>query len=70
MFNIALKDEQNFVRITETAQGIFERTKAREIQLSRLLTFYVSGGLLFILLPGRVSRRLELVSISGRLAGR
>lgn len=33
------------VRITETAEEIFERTKVREIQLSRLLVFHILGGL-------------------------
>jgi hypothetical protein len=34
------------VRPTElTAEEIFERAKSRELRLSRLLMFYISGGL-------------------------
>jgi hypothetical protein len=51
-----------------TAQQIFERTKARELQLSRLLVFYISGGLLFMLLPGTFLGVWNLISISGRRA--
>ena len=36
----------------ETPLQIFERTRIRELQLSRLLIFFISGGLLFMLLPG------------------
>lgn len=51
-----------------TAQQIFERTKLREMQLSRLLMFYISGGLLFMLLPGTFLGVWNLISISGRRA--
>jgi len=68
MLNTAQKDESDLVRITESAQAIFERTKAREIQLSRLLVFYISGGLLFMLLPGTFLGVWNLVSISSRRA--
>lgn len=53
---------------TETPQEIFERTRAREVQLSRLLIFFISGGLLFMLLPGTFLGVWNLVSISGRRA--
>ena len=68
MFNTALKKDLDVLRITETAEEVFERTKAREIQLSRLLVFYISGGLLFMLLPGTFLGVWNLVSISGRRA--
>lgn len=51
-----------------TAEQIFERTKVRELQLSRLLMFYISGGLLFMLLPGTFLGVWNLISISGRRA--
>ena len=66
MLNTALKGERDLVRITETAEEIFERTKVREIQLSSPLVFYISGGLLFMLLPGTFLGVWNLVSISGR----
>ena len=53
---------------TETPQEIFERTRAREVQLSRLLIFFISGGLLFMLLPGTFLGVWNLVSISSRRA--
>lgn len=59
---------QSFILTTETPDQIFERTKAREIQLSRLLMFYISGGLLFMLLPGTFLGVWNLLSISGRKA--
>ena len=49
-----------------TADQIFERTKVRELQLSRLLVFYISVGLLFMLLPGTFLGVRNLISISGR----
>jgi len=55
-------------QISETPEQIFERTKAREIQLSRLLVFYITGGLLFMLLPGTFLGVWNLVFISGRRA--
>jgi uncharacterized protein involved in response to NO len=51
-----------------TAEEIFERAKSRELQLSRLLMFYISGGLLFMLLPGTFLGVWNLISISGRHA--
>ncbi len=33
---------------SETSEQIFERTRAREVRLSRLLIFFISGGLLFM----------------------
>jgi hypothetical protein len=60
--------ENGPVRIGESASEIFERTKAREIRLSRLLVFYITGGLLFMLLPGTFLGVWNLVSISGRRA--
>jgi hypothetical protein len=57
------------VRPTDrTAEEIFERAKSRELQLSRLLMFYISGGLLFMLLPGTFLGVWNLISISGRRA--
>src|SRR6516164_5791125 len=57
------------VRPTErTADEIFEGAKARELQLSRLLMFYISGGLLFMMLPGTFLGVWNLISISGRHA--
>jgi len=55
-------------QISETPEQIFERTKAREIQLSRLLVFYITGGLFFMLLPGTFLGVWNLVFISGRRA--
>ena len=51
-----------------TAEQVFERTKVRELRLSRLLMFYISGGLLFMLLPGTFLGVWNLISISGRRA--
>jgi len=51
-----------------TAEEIFARVSAREQKLSRLLVFYISGGLLFMLLPGTFLGVWNLVSISGRRA--
>jgi len=59
---------QTTMQSSETPEQIFERTKAREIQLSRLLVFYIVGGLLFMLLPGTFLGVWNLVSISGRRA--
>src|SRR5664279_3576110 len=52
----------------ETPQQVFERTRAREVQLSHLLIFFISGGLLFMLLPGTFLGVWNLISISGRRA--
>ena len=49
-----------------TAEEIFARASVREQKLSRLLVFYISGGLLFMLLPGTFLGVWNLVSISGR----
>lgn len=49
-------------------EQIVERVKRREIQLSRLLVFYICGGLLFMLLPGTFLGVWNLISISGRRA--
>jgi len=68
MFHTIHKEEDDLVRIAETPDEIFERTRAREIQLCRLLVFYISGGLLFMLLPGTFLGGWNLVSISGRRA--
>ena len=51
-----------------TAEEIFARISVREQKLSRLLVFYISGGLLFMLLPGTFLGVWNLVSISGRRA--
>jgi hypothetical protein len=56
------------INTRETAEQIFERTKAREIRLSRLLICYIVGGLIFMLLPGTFLGVWNLVSISGRRA--
>jgi len=56
------------IRKPESAEQIFARTSAREVQLSQLLIFYISGGLLFMLLPGTFLGVWNLVSISGRRA--
>jgi hypothetical protein len=64
----ALAAPQNVVRIKGTPDEIFQRAKSREIQLSRLLVFYIAGGLLFMLLPGTFLGVWNLVFISGRKA--
>ncbi len=53
---------------TETAEEIFERTRAREVELSSLLIFFICGGLLFMLLPGTFLGVWNLISISDRRA--
>jgi uncharacterized protein involved in response to NO len=65
---MTLTQAQAVTREPETAQQIFDRTSAREIQLSRLLIFFISGGLLFMLLPGTFLGVWNLVSISSRRA--
>ena len=45
-----------------TAEEIFARVSVREQKLSRLLVFYISGGLLFMLLPGTFLGVWNLVS--------
>src|SRR5271166_1285567 len=59
---------QAFARESETPEQVLARTSAREVQLSRLLIFFISGGLLFMLLPGTFLGVWNLVSISGRRA--
>ena len=51
----------------ETSEQI-ARTNAREVQLSRLLVFFISGGLLFMLLPGTFLGVWNLIFISSRRA--
>jgi uncharacterized protein involved in response to NO len=50
------------------AEEIFARVSLREQKLSRLLVFYISGGLLFMILPGTFLGVWNLISISGRRA--
>jgi hypothetical protein len=64
------KKEHDLIRTAETAEEIFERTKAREIQISRLLVFYISSGLLLMLLPGAFLGVWNLVAISSRRAAK
>src|ERR1039458_7424088 len=52
----------------ETPEQIFARTSAREVQLSCLLIFFISGGLMFMLLPGTFLGVWNLISISDRRA--
>ena len=59
---------QTFASEPETPEQIFARTSAREVQLSRLLIFFISGGLLFMLLPGTFLGVWNLISISDRRA--
>src|SRR5215472_15311290 len=54
--------------VTKFSQLTYEQTKAREVQLSRLLMFYIIAGLLFVLLPGTFLGVWNLISISGRHA--
>lgn len=58
----------NADRMVETPEEIFERTRAREVQLSRLLIFFICGGLLFMLLPGTFLGVWNLIAITGRRA--
>ena len=59
---------QTVSAIPETPLQIFQRTSVRELQLSRLLIFFISGGLFFMLLPGTFLGVWNLISISGRRA--
>lgn len=59
---------QSTLNIPETPDEIFARTRAREIQISRLLVFYICGGLTFMLLPGTFLGVWNLISISSRRA--
>ena len=54
--------------VTKFSQLTYEQTKVREVQLSRVLMFYIVGGLLFMLLPGTFLGVWNLISISGRHA--
>ena len=53
---------------TKTPEQIFERIRAREVQLSHLLVFFICGGLLFMVLPGTFLGVWNLISISSRRA--
>src|ERR1022692_3847249 len=57
-----------FASEPETPEQIFARTSAREVQLSRLLIFFISGGLMFMLLPGTFLGVWNLIFISDRRA--
>jgi uncharacterized protein involved in response to NO len=59
---------QTFASEPETPEQIFARTSAREVQLSRLLIFFISGGLMFMLLPGTFLGVWNLIFISDRRA--
>jgi len=50
------------------AEEIFAITRAREVSLSRLLMFYVTTGLVFMLLPGTFLGVWNLPTISSRHA--
>lgn len=58
----------NPIAHANTAAENYERSKRREINLSRLLMFYIGIGLLFMLLPGTFLGVWNLISISGRHA--
>lgn len=51
-----------------TAEEIFEISRARETSLSRLLMFYITTGLLFMLLPGTFLGVWNLLKISSQRA--
>lgn len=55
-------------RMPEDGQTIFERSKRREMAMSRLLIAYIVSGLLFMLLPGTFLGVWNLISISNRQA--
>jgi uncharacterized protein involved in response to NO len=52
----------------ESPDQSYERMRARELALSRLLMCYIMGGLLFMLLPGTFLGVWNLIAISGRHA--
>src|ERR1039457_1979702 len=52
----------------DTPEQIYAGTSACEVQLSHLLIFFISGGLLFMLLPGTFLGVWNLISISDRRA--
>jgi hypothetical protein len=54
--------------IVESPEVIFERNKAREVRLSRLLVAYISTGLAFMLLPGTFLGVWNLISITSHHA--
>lgn len=49
---------------SRSPQRIFEITKAREVQLSRMLVAYIAMGLFFMLLPGTFLGVWNLIAIS------
>lgn len=49
-----------------TAKEIFEKARARETSLSRLLMTFITSGLLFMLFPGTLLGVWNLMQISGR----
>ncbi len=52
----------------ESPEEIFERSKAREQGLSRLLVAYIVTGLAFMLLPGTFLGVWNLISITNHKA--
>ncbi|HEU5403223.1 MAG TPA: NnrS family protein [Terriglobales bacterium] len=52
----------------ESPEQVFERTKAREIGLSRMLVAYIVTGLAFMLLPGTFLGVWNLISITSHRA--
>lgn len=49
-----------------SAEDVFERARARETALSRLLMTFVTSGLIFMLFPGTLLGVWNLMQISGR----
>ena len=60
--------EPNTSPAGETPEQVFRRVRDREKELSRLLVFFISGGLVFMLLPGTFLGVWNLISISGARA--
>jgi hypothetical protein len=54
--------------LSESPEEIFERSKIRELGLSRLLVAYVTSGLAFMLLPGTFLGVWNLISITNHRA--
>src|SRR5512142_2198754 len=52
----------------ESPESIFERSKAREVGLSRMLVAYIATGLAFMLLPGTFLGGWNLISITNHNA--
>src|SRR5512146_1432197 len=52
----------------ESPESIFERSKAREVRLSRMLVAYIATGLAFMLLPGTFLGVWNLISITNHHA--